>query len=57
MAKFELGDRFGDLLKDVSNSDTTLEKIDINLLDSDERNFYAVFNFYAIIRIFFYGIF
>ena len=42
MAKFDLVDRFGDLLKNVSDSDTTLEKIDINLLDSDERNFYAL---------------
>ena len=43
MAKFDLGDRFGDMLKDVSDSNTvSLQQIDINLLDSDERNFYAL---------------
>ena len=43
MAKFELGDLFKDDLKKVSDfSTTTLQEIDINLLDSDERNFYAL---------------
>ena len=40
--KFDLGDALADVLK-VSGCDTeTLQQIDINLLDSDERNFYSV---------------
>ena len=41
--KFDLGDVLAPVLK-VSDSDTaeTLQHIDINLLDSDERNFYAL---------------
>ena len=40
--KFDLGDALADALK-VSGSDTeTLQQIDINLLDSDERNFYSL---------------
>lgn len=40
--KFDLGDALADVLK-VSESDTeTLEQIDINLIDGDDRNFYAI---------------
>lgn len=40
--KFDLGDALADALK-VSGSDTeTLQQIDINLLDSDARNFYTL---------------
>lgn len=44
MAKFDLGNTLADVLGSVSKSDAaeTLQQIDINLLDADERNFYAL---------------